>query len=157
MQRAFLFTGQGSQFVGMGKEPAYKVIAAMMLGFALAAGERLVAGQSADLHFTTMDRSRTPVLTGEVLTVSADKLDDARSGQPYLRVRVAVPEPERARLRAAGVELRAGLPVDVMVRLGERSLLGYLLSDDHLGLRRSLGYQVALQHSVEIELEEGGQ
>lgn len=37
------------------------------------------------------------------------------------------------------------------------ALLGYLLSDDHLGLRRSLGYQVALQHSVEIELEEGGQ
>lgn len=40
--------------------------------------------------------------------------------------------------------------------VGERAtaLLGYLLSDDHLGLRRSLGYQVALQQNVEIELEE---
>ncbi len=31
------------------------------------------------------------------------------------------------------------------------ALLGYLLSDDHLGLRRSLGYQVALEHEGELE------
>jgi hypothetical protein len=31
------------------------------------------------------------------------------------------------------------------------ALLGYLLSDDHLGLRRSLGYQVALEREGELE------
>ena len=96
--------------------------------FDLTAGEKLQAGQRADLHFNTMDRGRTPVLQGQVLTVSADRLEDSRSGQPYLRVRVAVPAAERDRLRASGTDLRAGLPVEVMVQLGERTLLAYLLN-----------------------------
>jgi len=68
-----------------------------------------------------------------VLRVSADRLEDSRSGAGYLRVRVALPPSERARLR--GVELRAGLPVEVMVSLGERSLLGWWLKPlaDRLG------------------------
>lgn len=43
---------------------------------------------------------------------------------------------------------------DRQVLVGERAtaLLGYLLSDDHLGLRRSLGYQVALEREHEEEL-----
>lgn len=93
--------------------------------FPLVAGEKLHAGQAADLVFTSLDRTQTPTLRGQVLTVSADKLEDGRSGAGYLRVRVALPASERARLH--GVELRAGLPVDVMVSLGERSLLGWWL------------------------------
>jgi len=101
--------------------------------FPLVAGEKLHAGQAADLVFTGLDRTQTPTLRGRVLTVSADRLEDSRSGAGYLRVRVALPPSERARLR--GVELRAGLPVDVMVSLGERSLLGWWLKPlaDRLG------------------------
>lgn len=95
--------------------------------FELTAAEKLQAGQKADLRFSTMDRANTPVLHGQVLTVSADRLEDQRSGQPYLRVRVSVPAAERERLKSSGTELRAGLPVEVMVQLGERTLLGYLL------------------------------
>lgn len=93
--------------------------------FPLVAGEKLHAGQEADLVFTSLDRTRTPTLRGRVLTVSADRLEDDRSGAGYLRVRVALPAGQRAMLQ--GVELRAGLPVDVMVSLGERSLLGWWL------------------------------
>lgn len=101
--------------------------------FPLVAGEKLHAGQQADLVFSSLDRTQTPTLRGRVLTVSADKLEDNRSGAGYLRVRVALPDSERARLR--GVELRAGLPVEVMVSLGERSLLGWWLKPlaDRLG------------------------
>jgi tetratricopeptide (TPR) repeat protein len=77
-------------------------------------------------------------------------------------------DPQRLRDALAMAQDRAGVvaaadPRPALVRVlevegltGERAtaLLGYLLSDDHLGLRRSLGYQVALQHTVEIELEE---
>lgn len=94
--------------------------------FALAAGEKLHAGQAARLHFSTLDAVRTPVLQGSVLTVSADKLEDARSGEPYLRVRVAVPPAEQRRLQDSGASLRPGLPAEVFVQLGERSLLGWL-------------------------------
>ncbi len=105
--------------------------------FPLVAGEKLHAGQAADLVFTSLDRTRTPTLRGQVLTVSADRLEDDRSGAGYLRVRVALPEAERARLQ--GVELRAGLPVDVMVSLGERSLLGWWLKPLADRLSRAFG------------------
>lgn len=105
--------------------------------FPLVAGEKLHAGQAADLVFTSLDRTRTPTLRGQVLTVSADRVEDDRSGAGYLRVRVALPESERARLQ--GVELRAGLPVDVMVSLGERSLLGWWLKPLADRLSRAFG------------------
>jgi multidrug efflux pump subunit AcrA (membrane-fusion protein) len=95
--------------------------------FALNAGEKLAPGQGADLRFSGMDQVRTPVLQGTVLTVSADRLEDARSGEPYLLVRVAVPPGEHERLERSGTSLRAGLPVEVFVKLGERSLLAALL------------------------------
>ncbi|MFV8756381.1 hypothetical protein ACNOYE_38020 [Nannocystaceae bacterium ST9] len=77
-------------------------------------------------------------------------------------------DPQRLRDALAMAQDRAGVvaaadPRPALGRVlesegltGERAtaLLGYLLSDDHLGLRRSLGYQVALLHTVEIELEE---
>jgi tetratricopeptide (TPR) repeat protein len=77
-------------------------------------------------------------------------------------------DPQRLRDALAMAQDRAGVvaaadPRPALARVletegltGERAtaLLGYLLSDDHLGLRRSLGYQVALQHTVELELEE---
>jgi len=94
--------------------------------FALSAAEKLAAGLPADLHFTSMDQTRTPVIHGEVLTVSADRLQDARSGEPYLLVRLTVPAAERARLAASGAQLRPGLPVQVFVALGERSALAML-------------------------------
>lgn len=94
--------------------------------FALGAAEKLQPGQRADLRFTSMDQSRTPVLRGEVLTVSADRLEDKRSGEPYLLVQVAVPAAERQRLDQRGAMLRPGLPVDVFVALGERPLLALL-------------------------------
>lgn len=95
--------------------------------FALTAGEKLAAGMATDLHFSSMDQHRTPVVRGEVLTVSADRLQDARSGESYLLVRVAVPAAERQRLAAGGVQLRPGLPVQVFASLGERSLLALIL------------------------------
>lgn len=79
-------------------------------------------------------------------------------------------DPQRLRDALAMAQDRAGVvaaadPRPALARvleseglISERAtaLLGYLLSDDHLGLRRSLGYQVALQHTVEIELESEG-
>lgn len=107
--------------------------------FALHAGEKLQPGRQADLRFTSMDQTRTPVLRGDVLTVSADRLEDSRSGEHYLLVRVAVPAAERERLATAGGgTLRAGLPVEVFVSLGERSVLSMLAKPLADRVRRGL-------------------
>lgn len=106
--------------------------------FPLASGEKLVAGMPADLRLTTLDSAATPVVQGRVLTVSADRLEDSRTGEPYLRVQVAVPAAERQRLAADGIILRAGLPAEVHARLGERTLLGQMLKPVTDRLARAL-------------------
>ncbi|PRP91544.1 Beta-barrel assembly-enhancing protease [Enhygromyxa salina] len=53
--------------------------------------------------------------------------------------------------RPALARLLDGQERKVLVEERATALLGYLLSDDHLGLRRSLGYQVALDHDGELE------
>jgi protease secretion system membrane fusion protein len=99
---------------------------------------KLKPGQEAQLHFSSSDRVRLPDLQGRVLTVSADKLEDQRSGMPYLLARITIPESERARLPSVNSPLRAGMPVDVLVRVGERSFLNYVLEPLRARWRQAL-------------------
>lgn len=104
----------------------------------LAATEKLAAGQAVRLRFATMEQGATPVVEGRVETVSADRIDDARTGEGFLLLRASVPEREVARLGAAGIVLRAGLPVEVIVSVGQRTLASYLLKPVGDGLARAL-------------------
>ncbi|WP_298236455.1 HlyD family type I secretion periplasmic adaptor subunit [uncultured Azohydromonas sp.] len=99
---------------------------------------KLKPGQSAQLHFSSSDSVRLPDLSGHVLTVSADALEDPRSGTPYLLARITIPDTERAKLPTVNSPLRAGMPVDVLVRVGERSFLAYVLEPLTARLRQSL-------------------
>lgn len=77
-----------------------------------------------DILFTAFNQNRTPRVTGEVALVSADQLIDERSGQPYYVLRSTVSEEALARLE--GLAIRPGMPAELFVRTGERSLLNYL-------------------------------
>jgi protease secretion system membrane fusion protein len=99
---------------------------------------KLKVGQSAQLHFSSSDRVRLPDLEGQVLTVSADKLEDQRSGTPYLLARITIPDGERAKLPTVNSPLRPGMPVDVLVRVGERSFLDYVLEPLRARFRQAL-------------------
>ena len=77
-----------------------------------------------DILFTAFNQNRTPRVTGEVALVSADQLIDERSGQPYYVLRSTVSEEALARLQ--GLAIRPGMPAELFVRTGERSLLNYL-------------------------------
>jgi protease secretion system membrane fusion protein len=99
---------------------------------------KLKVGQTAQLHFSSSDRVRLPDLDGQLLTVSADKLEDQRSGTPYLLARITIPDGERAKLPTVNSPLRAGMPVDVLVRVGERSFLDYVMEPLRARWRQSL-------------------
>src|SRR5262249_53304640 len=82
-------------------------------------------GYSADIRLVSLPRSERPRLRGEVMTVSADKLTDEKSGQGYFSI--------RARLNADDVKvsrltLQPGMPVEVIVTTRPRSFVDYLLS-----------------------------
>ena len=104
----------------------------------LAATEQLAAGQIVRLRFVTMEQGATPVVDGRVLTVSADRIDDPRTGEGYLLLRATLPDEALARLAAAGISLRAGLPVEVIVSVGRRTLASYLLKPLADGFARAL-------------------
>lgn len=78
----------------------------------------------ADIHFSTLKQAVTPILNGTVLTVSADRLVDERTSQPYYLMRVAVDEKELEKLE--GQKLIPGMPAEVYVKTGERTALRYL-------------------------------
>lgn len=77
-----------------------------------------------DVLFTAFNQSRTPRVNATVSLISADQLLDERSGQPYYIVRSTVTDQALATLK--GLVIKPGMPAQMFVRTGERSLLNYL-------------------------------
>jgi HlyD family type I secretion membrane fusion protein len=98
--------------------------------------DQVQAGQKAEVLFPTLNMRQTPVLTGEVEVVSADRLIDAATNQPYYLARVRVTEADPKRL--AAVALKPGLPVEVHVQTGSRTALSYLLKPITDSIKRGM-------------------
>jgi membrane fusion protein, protease secretion system len=90
-----------------------------------------------ELMFTAFNQNFTPQIPGIVTQVSADRLVDEKSGQPYYSMK-AVVAPEGAKLLAK-VQLRPGMPVDMFIKTGERTMLNYLFKplQDHFKMSMS--------------------
>jgi membrane fusion protein, protease secretion system len=78
-----------------------------------------------ELIFSAFNQKTTPHIPGIVTQVSADRLVDEKTGQPYynLKARVA---PEGMKL-IANLQVRPGMPVDLFVKTGERTMMNYLM------------------------------
>lgn len=87
--------------------------------------EAMANGLTAEIRFPALNKRDTPVIEGHVLTVSPDRLTDQRTNLPYYAARVEIP-PEQQR-RLGEHRLQAGMPAEVIVKTGERTMLGYLL------------------------------
>jgi HlyD family type I secretion membrane fusion protein len=82
-------------------------------------------GLVADVRFPAFSSIDIPRLTGTVTVVSADRLTGT-SGTSYFLVRVKVSEGALERLK--GLTLVPGMPAEILINKGERTLLQYLLS-----------------------------
>jgi protease secretion system membrane fusion protein len=93
--------------------------------------DRIHAGSPVDVRFSAFAHSPQLVVDGVVNSISADILTDPVTNAPFYLTRVS--------LSAEGIkklgkrQLQPGMPVDVIIRTGERSVLTYLL---HPLLRR---------------------
>lgn len=78
-----------------------------------------------EVMFTAFNQNRTPHVPGTVDMVSADRLVDEKNGYPYYTMHAHVtPEGKR---KLGQLQVRPGMPVEVLVKTGERTLLSYLL------------------------------
>lgn len=87
--------------------------------------DQLKVGQPARVMFPTLEQNVTPELAGKLVYLAADASDDGKGGPPYFRIRVEL-APTAGELPIQR-QLRAGLPAEVFLRTGSRSLMSYLL------------------------------
>ncbi len=87
--------------------------------------DQVKRGQSAYLKFSTLDRPTMPQVRGTVTYVSADLSHDERTNASFYTVKVDLPEGERRRLN--GMTLISGMPVEIFLQTGRRTMLNYLL------------------------------
>ncbi|KFI08582.1 hemolysin D [Massilia sp. BSC265] len=89
--------------------------------------DKVHVGLPVEMIFSAFNTNRTPHIPGEVIQVSADRSVDERTGHPYYKVRARV-TPEGARIIAAKkLDIQPGMPVEIFVKTGERSMMSYLL------------------------------
>ncbi|WP_078198959.1 HlyD family type I secretion periplasmic adaptor subunit [Cupriavidus necator] len=86
--------------------------------------DKVRLGLPVEMAFTAFNQNHTPRIPATVSFVSADRLVDEKNGTPYYRVRTRVSQQGMTILR--GHEVRPGMPVEIFVRTGERSMLSYL-------------------------------
>ena len=93
-------------------------------------------GLNAEVHLTAYSQRNLPRLTGIVRTVSADRLTDEATGEPYYLARVEVAGEELERL-GDDIDLLPGMPAEVMIATGDRTVIDYLMSPIEDTFRRA--------------------
>lgn len=82
----------------------------------------VAAGMAADVYLPGAARRATPPVRGQVINVSADLVVDLDRSEPHYLARVRLPQAE-----GAIIGFRPGLPVDVIVVRGERTLMSFVM------------------------------
>lgn len=85
----------------------------------------LQVGMEAEIRFPAFNQRTTPMIHGQLKTVSADRLVDPKTNMPYFNVRVLVDEKSKESI--SGLNIIPGMPAEVVIKKGERTLLSYLI------------------------------
>jgi HlyD family type I secretion membrane fusion protein len=86
------------------------------------------AGLPARIRLSAYKARKVPVLDATVISVSADRVVDKNTGAAFYLARVEVDEDEMKNHLSEHVELYPGMPADVLIVTGSRTLLSYLMT-----------------------------
>ncbi|NOQ77598.1 MAG: HlyD family type I secretion periplasmic adaptor subunit [Methylococcaceae bacterium] len=87
--------------------------------------DRVQMGMQAEIRFSSFKQGVTPKLTGTVILLSADSLVNEQTGLAYYEVRLELSEKSQQDL--LGLKLVPGMPAEVLIATGERTLWQYLV------------------------------
>lgn len=96
----------------------------------------VAVGQEARVNFLAFSARNLPQISGFVRSVSADSLLDEVTGESYYRAYVEVPKEELQKLGDV-LSINPGMPAEILIMTGERTMLEYLLDPLVASLRRS--------------------
>jgi len=97
--------------------------------------DRVAINQEASVQFSSLSTQTTPRLSGTVISVSADTFQEEQSGAEYYRARIRVHPEELDKL--GGISLVPGMPAEVFINSGARTLLQYLMKPLTAAVSRS--------------------
>jgi len=83
------------------------------------------AGLPAEIRLVAYNQRTTPSVQGSVVQVSADRITDEKSGQAFYLARIQVDPASLQGLQ--GIKLYPGMPAEVYIVTGERTLLQYVM------------------------------
>jgi epimerase transport system membrane fusion protein len=91
--------------------------------------DRVRIGQTAEVRFSAFRMRDTPRVDGKLLALSADRLIDESDPQksPYYLARVEITAEGLEALVRQRLDLVAGMPAEVLINTGERTLFDYLV------------------------------
>ncbi|WFU82977.1 HlyD family type I secretion periplasmic adaptor subunit [Bradyrhizobium sp. CIAT3101] len=81
-------------------------------------------GLNAEVHLVPYNQRRVPRLKGNVVQVSADRLLDKRTDQPYYATRIRIDD---AQIAANDIQIVPGMPVQVYITTGRGTVALYAL------------------------------
>ncbi len=97
--------------------------------------DRVMVGLIAELRFSAFAQAVTPVIEGKVINLSPDSFKDERTGESYYQAVVEL-TPESLK-KMSNLELIPGMPVDVLIKTGERTVFQYLTKPIHNAFARA--------------------
>jgi len=90
--------------------------------------DKVRVGQLANMHLQiVLSGGAQPVIEGEVVQISADRLTDQRTGAPYYSARIHITAKGAAEVARHKIHVQPGMQADVVVITGARTLLQYLM------------------------------
>jgi protease secretion system membrane fusion protein len=87
--------------------------------------DKVRVGMLADMRFVAFNQTTTPVIEGELKVVGADKLAGTTPGSEYYMAQIQT-TPEGLQ-KLGELQVQPGMPVDVVIKSGERTFMSYLL------------------------------
>jgi protease secretion system membrane fusion protein len=88
--------------------------------------DKVYPGLKVELIFSAFNSNKTPHIEGEVVVVAADRQVDERTGMPFYVVKVKVTPKGQQMMAHYKMDARPGMPVELFVKTGERTMMNYL-------------------------------
>lgn len=89
--------------------------------------DKVQVGLLSDIRFSAFNLQQAHVIEGEVIHISADRFTDEATGEPYYEAKIKVTKKGEERLKEYGFKLLPGMPAEVMINIGSRTPLSYLV------------------------------
>lgn len=98
--------------------------------------DRVSIGLLAEIRFSAFKQVLTPKMEGKVINLSADRITDERSGNVYYQAQIELTPDSYQKL--GNIELVPGMPAEVLIRTGERTVFEYLMQPISNAFARAL-------------------